>query len=394
MHVQSISANVLRVPLRKPFRHASAVRHYSDNVVVRVELADGTLGWGEGVPRPYVTGESPDGALAQFGLAPLAAALSTEADDWQAVIAMCQRIELPVDGDDPRDCRSNSLRCAIELALVDAYGKHFGEPASAMLSQYEPAKPLLEPRSQVAFSTTIDAEYGRKPGRSAFKMRVYGFRQCKVKVGSDNQSDARRLGLIRRWIGPKVDLRVDANEAWLPEQLLEYASQLTPYRISCIEQPLAHEQLAALGELRSSLEVPVMLDESLTSMVDAREAVRLSACDLFNIRLSKCGGLLRSVDLAAYAAEQQLGYQLGCHPGETGILSAAGRHFATTIGGARYLEGSYDRHVLAEQLTTDDMTFGYGGRAPTLTRPGLGTSLDLSRCEKHLQHDWVTRPIS
>jgi muconate cycloisomerase len=71
-----------------------------------------------------------------------------------------------------------------------------------------------------------------------------------------------------------------------------------------------------------------------------------------------------------------LGYQLGCQVGETGILSAAGRHFATSVAGIRFLEGSYDRHLLAERLTREDVTFGYGGRASALAGSGLGVSVD------------------
>ena len=59
-----------------------------------------------------------------------------------------------------------------------------------------------------------------------------------------------------------------------------------------------------------------------------------------------------------------------------GILSAAGRHWAASVGGIRYLEGSYDRHLLQELVTYEDITFGYGGQAPALRRPGLGDTID------------------
>jgi muconate cycloisomerase len=157
--------------------------------------------------------------------------------------------------------------------------------------------------------------------------------------------------------------------------------KLTPLlrsRIGCVEQPVAHENLAAITELRRHISVPVMLDESLTSMVDAEAAVTLQACDLFNIRLSKCGGFLESLRLAAYARQVGLGYQLGCHPGESGILSAAGRHWACSVAGIRYLEGSYDRHLFDRLVTHEDITFGYGGRAPALTAPGLGVTIDTA----------------
>ncbi|WP_425400661.1 dipeptide epimerase [Aeoliella sp.] len=397
MQVRKLSAYVLRVSLRKPFRHASAERHYSDNIVVRTELADGTFGWGEGVPRDYVTGETAEGALAQLTATPAAEQLADDASTWQDVLALCDRFQPAAMIDDPRDCHGNSLRAAVELSLLDAYGKVFAEPVSRAIetflsatslsqeeqptsyasSEHSQRTTLLAPRDQVQYSTTIDAEHGRKLWRSALKMRVYGFAQCKVKVGADAESDTRRMRVIRRWIGPRVDLRVDANEAWRAENLVTREEALRPFGVTCIEQPLPHEDLSALAELRGKIDTPIMLDESLTSLQDAKEAIRLSACDLFNIRISKCGGVLNSLRLAALAHEHGLSYQLGCHPGETGILSAAGRHLACTLGGIRYLEGSYDHHVLAQVPTTPDLTFGYGGRAPRLSEPGLGVTLDL-----------------
>jgi muconate cycloisomerase len=80
--------------------------------------------------------------------------------------------------------------------------------------------------------------------------------------------------------------------------------------------------------------------------------------------------------LAGLAAKAGLGYQLGCHPGETGILSAAGRHWACSVKDIAYVEGSYDRHLLEELPTNEDMTFGFGGLAPALRAPGLGVTMN------------------
>ena len=206
-------------------------------------------------------------------------------------------------------------------------------------------------------------------------MRLYGFHQCKVKVGVAGADDAQRLRRIRFWLGRRMDIRLDANEAWRAVELPGRLAPLLRSRLSCIEQPLPHEELEVLGQLRPQLGVPVMLDESLTSLPDADRAVELAACDLFNIRLSKCGGL-NSLRIAARARAAGIGYQLGCHPGETGILSAAGRHWASVVPDIRYLEGSYDRHLLKELLTHEDITFSYGGRAPVLPGPGLGVTVN------------------
>lgn len=130
-----------------------------------------------------------------------------------------------------------------------------------------------------------------------------------------------------------------------------------------------------------------MLDESLCGETDARRAIEAGTCDLFNIRLSKCGGFLPSLKLAAIAHQAGLGYQLGCQVGETGILSAAGRHFAVSIAGIRYLEGSYDRFLVKERVTAEDITFGYGGYAPALIGHGLGVTIDEAALQRVVQRE-------
>src|SRR5439155_5245909 len=115
---------------------------------------------------------------------------------------------------------------------------------------------------------------------------------------------------------------------------------------------------------------------------DAERAADQASCDLFNLRLSKCGGFIPTLRLAQFAVEHGLGYQLGCQVGETAILSAAGRHFASSVRDIRYVEGSYDRHLVCEALGRKDLTFGWGGWAPALAGPGLGIAIDPERLER------------
>jgi muconate cycloisomerase len=393
MHVAAFTAYRVILPLRKRIEHASASRDTSENIIVCCRLADGAEGWGEGVPRPYVTGESPEGALRQLAATPLAEQLGGECDNWADVISLCERFQPTVESPDPRGCGGNALRCAVELSILDAFGRIFGEPLSSATSHFEPATAVRERRQRVRYSGAITAE---SPGReivSALKMRLYGFAQCKVKVGlhrgTDGQStlqigqEAARLRRIRRVLGRRMDIRLDANEAWPAAEAADWIEPLLACGTSCIEQPVPHAEVAALAELRRRLPVKVMLDESLTSLADARAAIAGQTCDLFNIRLSKCGGFLNSLRLAAIARQAGLGYQLGCHPGESGILSAAGRHWACSVGGIAYLEGSYDRHLLKERLTREDITFAYGGWAPALTGPGLGVTVDAAAVKRH-----------
>ena len=382
MRIAELIAYQIRVPLKREIRHASAARSESHNLLVCCRLADGSEGWGEGVPREYVTGETVEGAFEQLAITPLAEQLSAACSDWAEVIPLCERFQPAATRDDPRGCYGNALRSAIEISILDAFGRLFGEPLAAVTRHFEPAAAIRSHSNWVRYSGVITAETRRKEVASAIKMRAYGFAQCKIKVGMPEVDDSARLRRLRRWLGRRMDIRLDVNEAWSSADLVAKVEPLLPYAPSCLEQPVPHEEVQALGELRRRLPVPIMLDESLTSRADALAAIGDQTCDVFNIRLSKCGGFLNSLRLAALAREHGLGYQLGCHPGETGILSAAGRHWASSVDDIRYLEGSYDRHVLKESLTTPDITFRYGGWAPALTGPGLGVIINRAALER------------
>jgi L-alanine-DL-glutamate epimerase-like enolase superfamily enzyme len=380
MRIRQLTASIVRLPLKRAFVHASAARQESENVLLRCELADGTVGWGEGVPRSYVTGETPEGCLAQLAATPLADQLSADCHSWADVVQLCENFAPRPDRNDPRGCYGNALRCAVELSILDAYGRLFREPVSNVTRHYSPAISIAESNDSVRYSAVIDAGNDGLP-RKALARRLYGFADCKVKVGHRGDDDVMRLRTVRRWIGRRMDLRVDANEAWPAASLREKIEPLTAFNISCVEQPVPHSEVGRLAEVRRQLNAPIMLDESLTSMTDAEAAIAERTCDLFNIRLSKCGGFLASLRLAATAQAAGLGYQLGCHPGETGVLSAAGRHWASSVSQVRYLEGSYDRYLFVRLVTNEDFTFGYGGRAPAIKQPGLGVSID----EKNLR---------
>lgn len=379
MKVAELTAYHVRIPLRKAIRHASHARTETDNVLVYCALQDGSEGFGEGVPREYVTGESIDSALNLIRLTDLSAQLE-RCRDFASAVAMVERLRLnPVPGDD-RACQGNAARCAVELALLDAYGRAFGEPLMTVTRLIAPE--LYAPRERVQYSGAITSARGLKATLAAWAMWGYGFKQLKVKVGIAGHDDVKRLRTIRKRAGRRMDIRIDANEAWPADHAADRIRELEPFGITSVEQPVAHAEAGRLPEIRSRVKTPIMLDESLCGMVDAERAADGKLCDLFNIRLSKCGGFIPSLRLARFARRHGLGYQLGCQVGETAVLSAAGRHFATSVDGIRYLEGSYDRHLVKESLGERDVTFGRGGWAPILVGTGLGVRPDPQAIER------------
>lgn len=371
----------LVVPLKKSIRHASHERDASESLVARLTLDDGSEGFGEGVPRPYVTGETVQTAFESISTLDLARALGRP-EDYPAAVERTAALTLPSIEADPRGMFGNAARAALELAVLDAYGRAFSRSVGDAVRLACRVHGLTADRpTRVRYSGAITAESTRGERASAIKMRLYGFHQVKLKVGVAGQDDPARLSKARAILGRRMDIRLDANEAWSPDELLEKVEPLRRFRPSAIEQPVAHEQVGTLGSLRHRVGVPIMLDESLCGYPDGLRAVQDGTADLFNVRISKCGGIIPTLRLIELARRSGLGVQLGCHPGETGLLSAAGRHLASNVLGLRFVEGSYDRHLLARNLTVEDLTFRYGGWARPIQGPGLGVTVDLDALE-------------
>lgn len=379
MKVVSLSAAHVRIPLRQAIRHASHRRTETDNVVVCCTLDNGIRGYGEGVPRDYVTGETIESDLELLKGSNLPDQFESCRDLAQA-LGLAERLQLSAVPGDERGCAGNAARCAVELALLDAYGQSFGEPLARLTKLLAPG--LYRPRSEVYYSGAITSSDGWKLRMVSLGLREYGFKSLKLKVGISGQDDVSRLAGVRVFAGRRMDIRVDANEAWTESNVVPRILELERSQISSVEQPVPHAQVQCLRAVRREIHVPIMLDESLCSRIDAERAVADETCDLFNLRLSKCGGFIATLRLAQFADQHGIGCQLGCQVGETAILSAAGRHFAVSVAGLRHLEGSYDRYLVRESLGTRDITFGRGGRAPKLTGPGLGIAIDQAALER------------
>lgn len=356
--VSHIDVLTAELPFRFSFGHALAERTSSTNVLVRLALADGSVGWGEGVPREYVTGETIEGATAALAdrLAPaLLGATVGEAEDVPELLAgAVERVGPELD---------NAARCALELALLDACGRHFRTSVQRWLG--------AAPAAEVRYDAVIPFSSPRKLVALALVIRALGIRQVKIKVGDDLERDLHSLELLRRVLGQDVDLRADANCAWTPTEAVEAIERMGAYRIAAVEQPVAGEDLDGLRRVSDAVTVPVIADESLRTVEEARRLAETHACGAFNIRVSKCGGLLDSMRIARIADEAGIFCVVGAQVGESGILSAAGRHAAAAIR-PRYLEGSGGSLLLKRDLTEERVLPGRRGRAQVFAGRGLG----------------------
>jgi L-alanine-DL-glutamate epimerase-like enolase superfamily enzyme len=171
-------------------------------------------------------------------------------------------------------------------------------------------------------------------------------------------------------------MSVDANMAWSMDDAVSMAEQLRTSAIDWYEEPLRDNRVEQLRRFRELTGAAVMLDEAFFSLDDAKRAVESDACDLLNIRLSKCGGFLPSLRLAEFCFSNSMRFQIGVQVGEAGPLWAAGRHFVGAIQGAvAYEAGQGDRlfkdPLIAPQPKIDLTTY----LAEALPGPGLGVSI-------------------
>jgi muconate cycloisomerase len=212
-------------------------------------------------------------------------------------------------------------------------------------------------------------------------MRMAGLRHEKLTVGFVD--DPARVAAVREALGSDASLRLDANGGWTFERAAEVLTAVGPLGIAAVEQPLPRGPIEDLARLRGAVPVPLMADESLVTLADARSLIAAKAVDFFNVRVSKCGGLARSLAIAALAAGAGLSVQVGSQVGETAILAAAGRHLAAALPDLAFAEGSFGTLLLTEDVSVESVRFGHRGEAPVLTGPGLGVRVVEERLRRH-----------
>jgi len=353
-----------RLPLRLRFKHAAAAREVNEGLLVRLTLADGTVGLGEGIPRPYVTGETVETAIEAIR------------DTYAARLDSDDPLRAgPVPGDAP-GMWHNAAWCACEMAYLDARARSAGVPLAEFLGRMlgRPVARTIRPR----VAGVVGADSPTEIRRRIRLMRWFGLRDFKLKVGTPGDREnvaACAAALGARLAAGKVTLRVDANGAWSPDEALDACGWMKDLHVAAVEQPLAKGAEADLPDLRRRAGLAIMLDESLVDPDSAARLAEAGAADLWNLRVTKNAGLLATLRLADLARRHGIGLMLGCLVGESGILSAAARAVLQLVPDVRFVENSYGRFLLEEDLVRQSTQFGYGGKLRRLRGPGLGVTL-------------------
>ncbi len=384
-HIARLTIFRMALPFRGKFKHASAERSAGDNVILQLELGNGQVGYGETLAREYVTGETPETVIDSIQRVFLPLLMSFNPDGFGEVIELLEKLPLTEDnGAKPL----YAARCAVELALLDVYGKQFNRSPEILTGWID--QPFWEAPGAAANTTYSGVVGAVSPSKAAWLvrlMRLWKLSDFKVKVGDAEEFE--RLGAVIRVLNRplksgQIRLRVDANSAWRPEELKSKIDRLEELGILYLEQPTLPRFDDTWLPVQHHSGVNVIADESLVSLADAERLTREYSVGIFNIRLAKNGGLLPALKLAGFAYSHGIEVQLGCMVGETGILTTAGQWFANLVPELIFAEGGYGRYLLKDDILAKPTKFHYRGKIPTPAGPGLGIRVDLKKIQKYL----------
>jgi L-Ala-D/L-Glu epimerase len=289
--------------LRAPFVSAEGSVTQRMLVLVRLEGADGVIGFGEAAPLGFPT-EDVVSALEDCR----EALAESDGHDRDEVLAACWDLAVMPEA-----------VAAVDLALWDLAGRRAGAPVWQLLGAG--TSPPVEVNATIAGPDRAGAS------AEAAAALHDGFRALKVKVGIGD--DAGRLAAIRAVAGSEVAIRVDANGAWLPADALAALRALEPVGIELCEEPVSGlEQIAGVS---AQAPLPVAIDETtrVPGALDAR------ACDSVCLKIASSGGISALIDAARRA--RAVGYKVylaSMLDGPLGI--AAALHAAAVVRPDRF----------------------------------------------------------
>lgn len=346
MKIERLEAISLEIPFKTSFKHASADRAKTASVWVEAYASHGELiGYGEGCPREYVTGENLQSAFDWIDHNK--SSIANDITSLESLQAWVVKQEQVIDKDP-------AAWCAIELALLDLLGKSAGQSLEALLA-LPPLPPVLQ------YSAVLGDNDLAGFSKQVSKYLSVGFRDFKIKLSGDLDRDRGKIACLHG-AGERVEIRGDANNLWRkPSDVIDYLDQLDqPFW--AIEEPLVSRNFAGLAHVAARAGIKIILDESFTCSRDMYDIKDATDHFVLNLRVSKLGGLIRSIALLEDARSLGLQLIIGAHVGETSVLTRAGIALASAAGETRVaMEGAFGMHLLEHDVCEPPIMFGKCG---------------------------------
>jgi muconate cycloisomerase len=360
--VRRVDAIPVALPLKKPVAMAGVTVSRALNILVRIEAADGTVGWGEAASAPTMTGDTLAGLVAAVRdhLAPL---LIGE-DAWMRG-ALCRKLKHALYG-------NTGAHSAIEVALLDLAGRSSGLPLSDLIGGAL--------RRAVAPMWLLGNATPEQDIAEAHAKRAEGFGFFKLKIGTKPvDAEIASTLALRQAMGATMPLCADANCGLTFADARRYVEGTRAAGLMFVEQPLAHDDLNALSRLTDVSPVPIGADEGIHSLTDIEAHANRGASGV-SLKLIKLGGMSAAVEAAQHCARLGLAVNIAAKIAESSIASAAAIHLACVAPAVDW-GVSLTHFYLAGDVAENALPIGDGAVALP-ARPGLGIDVDEGAVEQ------------
>lgn len=283
MRLEEITIRHLKMAMKAPFQTSFGTIHEKELLLLEVKDVAGTIGWGEAVAfvAPWYTEETLKTTwhmLEDFLIPTLLHKDIAHPDEVSVLFAPIRR-----------NCMA---KASIEGAVWDIYAQQTKQSLAQALGGN---KDRIEVGVSVGIQSSIDTLI------SCIKKHIQtGYKRVKVKIKPGY--DVEVIRAIRREF-PTLPLMADANSAYTLEDI-DLLKQLDAFQLLMIEQPLAVDDIVDHAKLQKQLQTPICLDESITSLEDAKKAIELGSCGVINVKIGRVGGITEAKKIHDYCKEK------------------------------------------------------------------------------------------
>jgi len=310
MKITDIRFNMLRVPLKTPFKTALRTVDTIEDVIVTVHTDKGNVGYGEAPATAVITGDT-HGSIVEAIKKYIAPRIIGED------VANLNRITQLIQGSLEKN---SSAKAAVEIAVYDLFGQLYNAPLYKLLGGGDPV---------ITTDITISVDYIDKMVADSVAAVERGFESLKIKVGKDIGVDIERVKAIYAAVEGRALMRLDANQGWTAKQAVFALQTLEDagVRLELVEQPVKAQDLEGMKFVTERVHTPIMADESVFGPTEVIELIRMRAADIINIKLMKTGGLSNAIHIADICGMYEMECMIGCMV-ETSVSVSAAVHLA------------------------------------------------------------------
>ena len=367
MRITNIEIFQISIPFIRPYKLSKVygTLTHANAVIVKVQTDTGIVGWGEADPNAPFTEDTLDSVVTAIRDR---MARHLIGKDPTRIAQIEAKLDREVEG-------GLMAKGAVDMALYDIFGKFYQVPAHTFLGgMIHEQIPLLGP---------IGSGTPEEDTEAINSLISEGYRTVMIKMGALPISvEIERMISAFKNFGDHITFITDANQGWELDEALTFAGGIKGHEPVLVEQPIGRNEVEGLREFGNHVSCLTSADESVVSFRDANLLIRSGAVDVFSIKVSKNGGLVKSKMIANAAAVAGIKCLMNSML-EFGITQAASLQLGCTLPNLLDCGHAYMSVLRMSDDITDFESFVSDAVVKVPDTPGLGIAVDEAKLEKY-----------